>query len=197
LNFAVGGAGAQAGLARQFLPSLRGLIADRRLKVSLVAGVRRDVAEALERAVTEAGLKAQPGPDGAVQILIHDRFEDYLNAFNELLAETDMLWTKPSEMTFYAALGLPLIFSWPVGTHERHNRRWALEAGAGLKQRDPRYAAEWIRDWLKDGTLAAAAWAGFTRLPQFGLYQILEVMGQATQPAEPALASAQLRSGGA
>jgi len=184
LTFAVGGAGAQVGLARQFLPSLRELIAERRLTVALVAGVRPDVAVALERAVVEAGLQRHLHPGGAVQILLHERFEDYLSAFNALLAETDVLWTKPSEITFFAALGLPLIFSWPVGTHERHNRRWAVEAGAGLKQRDPRYAAEWLRDWLKDGTLAGAAWAGFTRLPHFGLYQILEVMGLSPQPVE-------------
>ena len=38
-----------------------------------------------------------------------------------------MLWTKPSEMTFYAALGIPLILAPPLGAHERYNRRWALE----------------------------------------------------------------------
>ena len=101
----------------------------------------------------------------------------YFRKFNELLAETDVLFTKPSEMTFFAALGLPLVFSWPVGVHERYNRRWAIEAGAGLKQRDPRFANEWIQEWLVDGTLAGAAWSGFMRLPKFGLYRILEQAG--------------------
>src|SRR4030095_9293640 len=95
-------------------------------------------------------------------------------SFNRLLAETDVLWTKPSEMTFYAALGLPLVLSPPVGVHERYNRRWAIENGAGLKQRHPDYAGYWIREWLAEGTLAAAAWFGFLRLPKFGLYHILE-----------------------
>lgn len=178
LTFAVGGAGAQAGLARQFLPSLRGLILDGRLQVTLVAGVRPEVAEDFERAVAEAGLQRTLGAGGGIRILVHERFEDYLRDFNAELADTDILWTKPSEMTFYAALGLPLVFSPPVGTHERYNRRWAIEAGAGLEQREPRYAAEWLKDWLKDGTLAAAAWAGYTRLPQFGLYRILDALGR-------------------
>jgi hypothetical protein len=70
-------------------------------------------------------------------------------------------------------LGLPLVFSAPVGAHENYNRRWAVEQGAGLHQRDPRSAAEWLTEWLSDGTLAAAAWAGFKALPKHGLYKIL------------------------
>lgn len=182
LTYAVGGAGAQAGLASEFLPSLRGLIADGRLRVALVAGVRVEVARQLERCVEEAGLGRYLGPNRPIRILLSDSFPEYLSAFNALLAETDVLWTKPSEMTFYAALGLPMVFSWPMGTHERYNRRWAVENGAGLKQREPRYAAEWLKDWLADGTLAAAAWAGFTRLPKFGLYQILEAIGAEVPP---------------
>lgn len=182
LTYAVGGAGAQVGLVAEFLPSLRALIADGRLRVSLVAGIRQEVADALNKCVMDVGLGRQLG-SGGIQILVRDSFTDYLRDFNALLADTDVLWTKPSEMTFFAGLGLPLIFSWPVGIHERHNRNWAMEAGAGLKQRDPQYAAEWLKDWLKDGTLAAAAWAGFTRLPQFGLYQVLEAVSSGASPS--------------
>ncbi len=176
LTYAVGGAGAQVGLVQEFLPSLRALIADGRLKVSLVAGIRQEVADELTKCVREVGMGRQLEPGGGLQVLVRESFADYLQAFNALLADTDVLWTKPSEMTFFAGLGLPIIFSWPVGTHERYNRRWAMEAGAGMKQRELRYTAEWFKDWLKDGTLAAAAWAGFTRLPQFGLYQVIEAI---------------------
>jgi hypothetical protein len=103
--------------------------------------------------------------------------EDYFPRFNALLAETDILWTKPSEMTFFSALGLPLILSDPVGVHERYNRRWAVENGPGLKQRDLLHAEYWMREWLNEGTLAAAAWYGYMRMPKFGLYQVLEMMG--------------------
>ncbi len=65
----------------------------------------------------------------------------------------------------------------PVGVHEWYNRRWARESGAGIKQREARFAAEWISDWLAEGALAAAAWAGYMRLPKFGLYRILDAVG--------------------
>ncbi len=65
----------------------------------------------------------------------------------------------------------------PVGVHEWYNRRWARDSGSGLKQREARFAAEWLSDWLQDGVLAAAAWAGYMRLPKFGLYRILDAIG--------------------
>jgi hypothetical protein len=177
LTFTVGGAGAQAELARPLLRSLAPLIGDGRLRLSLAAGIRPEIAARFERWVVEAGLGGHLGGD--VGIFLADGLDSYFAGFNQLLAETDILWTKPSEMTFFAALGIPLVFSHPVGMHERYNRRWAVEHGAGLKQREIGHAGFWIREWLAEGTLAAAAWSGFMRLPKFGLYHIVErVAGQ-------------------
>jgi hypothetical protein len=171
ITFAVGGAGAQAEWPRQFLPSLRRLILNEKLRLCLVAGVRSEVAREFRAALASVNL------GDAVEILHQPTLEDYFRAFHARLADTDVLWTKPSEMTFFAALGLPLIMAPPVGVHERYNRRWAAEAGAGLFQHDVRYAGEWLEAYLADGTLAGAAWAGFRRLPQQGLYDIVEKVG--------------------
>jgi hypothetical protein len=172
LAFAVGGAGAQAELPRAFLPSMRRDIEEGRLRVALVAGVRPKVAEVLEGCVRTAGLEGTAG----VEILFEQDLGTYFSKMNALLARTDLLWTKPSEMCFFGALGLPLILASPLGAHEQLNRRWVRESGAGVKQRDPRFAGEWLGDMLSDGSFAAAAWAGFIRLPKFGLYRILEAM---------------------
>jgi hypothetical protein len=175
LVFAVGGTGTQAGLAKLFLPSLRALIERGALKVTLVAGIRPDVADTFREALSASGLLSALGQ--GVEILEAADHRTYFTAFSELMARTDVLWSKPSELTFYAALGIPLVCAPPVGIHESYNRRWAIEHGAGLRQRDPRYAADWLTEWLSDGTLAAAAWSGFVRMPKFGLYRILEVLG--------------------
>jgi hypothetical protein len=174
LTFAVGGAGAQAGLARAFLPSLRPEILAGRLRVALVAGVRPAVKQIFETAVHAARLEPEIG--SGVEIVFDPDLDAYIAAMNALLARTDVLWTKPSELCFYAALGIPLVCAAPVGVHERINRRWVRESGAGFKQRDPRFAADWLSDMLAEGALAAAAWAAFTRLPKFGLYRILEAV---------------------
>jgi hypothetical protein len=179
LTFAVGGAGAQAGMAEAFLPGFRRALEAGSIRIALVAGVRPEVDARLREAVRRAGLEPLLGR--GVEILAEDSFAAYYARFNALLARTDVLWTKPSELTFYAALGLPLVLAPPVGVHERYNLRWAREGGAGLKQRDARFAAEWLSDWLADGLLAAAAWAGYLRLPKFGLQRIVEAVSRAPE----------------
>ena len=173
VSFAVGGAGAQQDLVRRFLPSLAPSLRAGRMRLTLVAGVRPEVRERFDRWIEQSDLE----PGKHVNVLFESDLNTYFERFNALLADTDVLWTKPSEISFFAALGLPLVTSWPVGVHEQYNRRWVLEAGAGVKQRDPSFAADWLADHLADGTLAAAAWSGFMRLPKFGLYQILERVG--------------------
>jgi len=80
------------------------------------------------------------------------------------------------------ALAIAFVSAPPVGVHERYNRRWIREQGAGLKQRDPRYANQWLEEWLDDGLLGGAAWSGFMRLPKFGLYRILRLVSGRSVP---------------
>ncbi|MBI3181104.1 MAG: hypothetical protein HYZ28_03070 [Myxococcales bacterium] len=175
LTFAVGGAGAQAEMVSAFLPAFRAPICEGKLKLALVAGVRAEVYAGFREAIAELGMDEEIGR--GIEILFEDNHPAYFQRFNELLARSDLLWTKPSELTFFGALGLPVVCAPPVGAHERYNMRWVRESGGGLAQRQPRFAAEWMSDWLSDGTLAGAAWSGFMRLPKFGLYQILEAVG--------------------
>jgi hypothetical protein len=179
LVFAVGGAGAQADLVRQFLPSLRPLVEERRLRVALLAGTRPAVARRFEALVARHDLVGHPG----VRVVVEPDLERYFRVFNALCAEADILWTKPSELTFFGALGLPLVLAPAVGAQEVYNGRWAVENGAGLNQRATRAAGDWLAEWLDEGTLAAAAWNGFTRLPRQGLPRILRALG--TEAARP------------
>jgi hypothetical protein len=164
--FAVGGAGAQVPLARKLVAGMREAILAGELRLALVAGRRREVAAALRETLAGHAL------EGQVELLEDPDVFSYFRRFNELLARADVLWSKPSEMTFFAALGLPFVAAPPVGVHESHNLRWASDRGAALQQHDPRQAGNWLREWLDDGVLAGAAWSGFTRLPSLGLYEI-------------------------
>lgn len=176
LVFAVGGAGAQTSIVRRFLPGLKPLLETGRLRLGLVAGTRPEVALRLERHVRDAGLAA--GEDGPVRVYAHADFPTYYAAFNALLAETDVLWTKPSELVFYAALGLPLVLSPPVGVQERANERWVLTHGAALRQGRPEHAHSWLLEWIEDGVLAGAAWSGHVRLPHDGTLRIRRAIEQ-------------------
>jgi UDP-N-acetylglucosamine:LPS N-acetylglucosamine transferase len=170
LTFAVGGAGAQTGIARRFLPALRGAVEAGRLRIALVAGVRPEVARQLRAFARRAGLEAQ------ACIVFDEDFAGYLRRFDEVMAETDVLWTKPSEVTFFGALGIPLVLAPPVGAQEVANRAWATTLGAARDQQDPAHADEWLLEWLGDGTLARMAQDGFDRMPKHGTYRILEAL---------------------
>jgi len=170
ITFAVGGAGAQREVAQRLVRALREPVARGELALTLVAGTREDTDRALRRYADDAGLVPQDG--GALEVLHEPDFAAYAARFHARLATTDLLWTKPSELTFFAALGIPLAFARALGVHERSNAAWATRRGAGLDPGDPRGAARWVRDRLDDGTLARAAWAGLTRLPTRGTERI-------------------------
>jgi UDP-N-acetylglucosamine:LPS N-acetylglucosamine transferase len=169
--FAIGGAGAQVPLARQLVAGMERQIRAGSLRLALVAGRRPEVAAALAAALAAQRLEGHPG----VELLFDPDVFAYLRRFNDLLAHADALWSKPSELTFFAALGLPFIAAPPVGMHELANLRWAAERGAALEQGDPAAAGEWLSAWVKDGVLANAAEAGM-RLPQMGLYEIADAI---------------------
>ncbi len=172
LTFAVGGAGAQATAARDLLRSCRDLLRDGRIRLALVAGTRPEVARRFAGWTRDAGL------GDAVEVVAAPDFPTYWACFNDLLRRTDLLWTKPSELVFYAALGLAVALDRPLGDHEAHNRRWLLAEGAALDAPAPRHAAPWLEQRLADGGLAAAAWRGFLSLPRAGLYRAVEVLAR-------------------
>lgn len=171
IMFAIGGAGAQADVVEEYLEALQGRIWAGRMQVCLAAGIRKDVALRFERLLARLRLSEGVGRDA--HVLHAPDFRSYYEAFNRALAHTDVLWTKPSELCFYAGLGLALVLSKPVGAHERFNRRWLRQQGVAFKQESPRYAGEWLDEWLADGTLAGGAWCGYLRLPKDGTERIV------------------------
>ena len=144
------------------------------IRLHLVAGVRQDVYRYYEAAVKSLHIGAEHG--GHVHIIFAKEKQDYFKKFNETLMATDILWTKPSELSFYAGLGLPIIIAPTVGSQEDFNRSWLLSIGAGFMQEDPRYTHEWLFDWLKSGWLAEAAMNGFMNAPRNGAYHIEDIV---------------------
>jgi UDP-N-acetylglucosamine:LPS N-acetylglucosamine transferase len=165
LTFAVGGAGAQAERGRQLLRALKQPLRAGALRLALVAGTRpRLGARFRQWCVSEFGEDWR----GAVEVLEADSFEPYYRRFNKLLERTDLLWTKPSELVFYAALGLPLILDDPVGAHEKANARWVIGHGAGVVSPAPARIWPDLERWFAEGALAGCARSGFENLPRGG-----------------------------
>ncbi len=171
ITFAVGGAGTQRELVALALRSLANDVRQGRIVVNLVAGTRPEVNEYFEREVRLSGLVSAKKA-GKVTILFDDDRHGYFSSFAKLMRTTDILWTKPSELSFYTGLGIPILMAPTVGSQEDFNRSWLTYVGGGADALEPQYMNEWLFDWIKSGALARMAWSGFTNAPTHGAYRI-------------------------
>lgn len=172
LTFAVGGAGAQKKLGLIILKKLKNKINEGKLKLNLVAGSRKDVFDFYDKELKKEFLNKE----NLVNIIYNPDKMKYFKEFNIVLRNTDILWTKPSELSFYSGLGLPIIMAEPVGSQEHYNRRWLLGIGAGVDSKNPNYVDEWLFDFLNSGWLAEAAMRGFLNAPKMGTYNIENIV---------------------
>jgi hypothetical protein len=171
ITFAVGGAGAQKEIGEQIADGLSRMIIEGKVKLNLVAGTRPDIRDYFLK------VRNKYNPDCKnINIIWSEDFAAYYTLFNIALHTTDILWTKPSELSLYCALGLPVIATPPIGPQEKCNRRWLRETGAGIKQPNPRFSAQWLTDMLKRGHLAEAAWLGFLKARKYGTYNIIDFL---------------------
>ena len=161
-------------MARDILASLAGPLRDGRMRLNLVAGTRPEVEILFREAI--AAQRLEPELERGITILSAPTKDEYFARFNLLLHETDVLWTKPSELCFYAALGLPIVMSPPLGAHEVRNQDVVLKVGAGQRQEDPRAAAEWLTDWCRNGLLAFNAFNGYFLMPRTGTANIKKLL---------------------
>jgi len=179
--FAVGGAGAQKEIGEKIARSLVKKLRAGKAKLILSAGTRKDVKLYFDEVCQNLGNIPN------IEIIYSDSKAEYLKRFDDAIKNTDVLWTKPSELVFYCGLGLPIIMTPPIGAQERANRDWLREIQSGFKQYKPKYANEWLFDLLNQGRLAEAAWAGFLKARKMGTFKMLEVLatGKVTESVFP------------
>ncbi len=139
LVFAVGGAGAQKRQAVELLSACAEQLRTGRLRIVLVAGIKPEVREFFMQKIEDLGL----AHCADLEILFAEDFEAYYERFNERLKESDALISKPSELVFYTALGIPLIMTAPLGSQEEANRRMVLTDKTGVDM--PRDLISWIQ----------------------------------------------------
>lgn len=181
LLFAVGGAGAQKEIAAQTLQSLVGKIKAKEIRLLLAAGVRENVRDYFQNEINRLGLASEVGKN--IRLLFSSTMESYFREFNLNLRQTDVLWTKPSELSFYAALGIPLIVAPTVGSHEEFNKRWLLNSNFGVSQKDPRSVADWLFDLVEQGHLAEKALQGFVKGEKSGAIKIQKIVEERLNPS--------------
>ena len=170
IMFSIGGAGAQKEICLDAIKSLSGHIKNKKLRFIVAIGIREELRKYFSENLKNLRL------DGWVQIISAITTNEYFQIFNEALRETDVLWTKPSELSFYAGLGMPIIIAPPIGSQEDFNKKWLLHVGAGVPQENPKYTDQWFFDLLNAGDFAEMAMQGFIEIEKMGAYNIEKII---------------------
>ena len=173
LLFSVGGAGAQLDILTAAITALGEFITQGTLRFTVAAGGRAETLQIIQAEVS-------PTLYAKLHVITEPDAPTYFAKFNAALRAADILWTKPSELSFYAGLGIPIIIAPPLGSHEEFNKDWLMKTGAGIPQENPVYTDEWLTDWLREGLLAEAAMQGFIGIEKGGVFAIERLVRQNT-----------------
>lgn len=170
LMFSIGGAGAQKEIAFGILDNLKEKIRKKELRMIISIGIKEELREYFRKRLR--GLEL----DGWAHILSGKNMKEYFDKFNEALRTTDILMTKPSELSFYAGLGIPIVIEPSIGSQEDFNRRWLTHVGAAVLQENPKHTNEWLFDLLNSGDFAEMAMQGFIEIEKMGTYNIEKII---------------------
>ena len=168
--FAVGGAGAQKEIGIKIAESLAEKIKTGEVKIILVAGIKEKVKNYFLRHLGRLGLKKNLKK--GIEIIFEKNIKSYFEKFNKALRKTDILWTKPSELSFFTGLGLPIIVAPPIGSQEYFNKQWLLRLGSAIPQENPSHTDQWLFDFLKSGWFAEGAMQGLIEAEKLGTYNV-------------------------
>lgn len=174
IMFSVGGTGVQAGLGVKLMKKLKGMLDRKEISLIISVGTRRKLRDYYSQWIDRLGLKDSFGD--SIRLIFNESLEGYADEFNSSLRKIDILWTKPSELSFYAALGIPILASDPIGSHEVSNLRWLIKGGYGIAQADPDYFEQWFFDWLRSGYFAEKAIGGFLELEKMGALRVRDAV---------------------
>jgi hypothetical protein len=174
LTYAIGGAGAQTDIALRMMKAFERRLGEDRIKINIAVGKNAAIRELMECEAERIGLGNHLGKN--IMVIYGETYDAYFAAMNLTLRTTDILWSKPSELSFYAGLGLPFVTAPHIGAHEKYNRNWLSHIGSGYPQDDPDHADEWLTYGLEDGQLAVAALQGYLYAPCMGTYNIEKVI---------------------
>ncbi|RPH32439.1 MAG: hypothetical protein EHM93_09290 [Bacteroidales bacterium] len=173
IAYIVGGAGVYSDIGMQIANMLKEEIEEGLIVLYLVAGIKGEVI------CSYHNFKQTRFPkSNNLCIVGSNRLHDYFNQFNELMSHIHILWTKPSELVFYSALGIPIIMTDPLGPQEEANRDWLLKIGAGGSQYISKYTNLWLMNRLNTKEFSRMAYAGWSKGIRTASYRIPEIIAK-------------------
>lgn len=163
IMFSVSGAGTQLDLALKTYYKLEEKIKAGQVNLTISCGMRQIVRDYFRKKLG----------DKPVFLFFGKNSQEYFPGFNKLLRTTDLLITKPSELCFYSALGIPLLLTPAIGPHEQYNQKWleSLDASIPCDQ-----ALDDFDRLLSNGTFARIARNGFDKVSKDGTENIYKLI---------------------
>ncbi len=174
IMFSVGGAGAQKKIGFEMLKSLKEKVITGEINLIFSVGTREKAKDYFLGKIKKLGLENYIEKN--IEIIFEDDIYKYFAKFNEILRRTDVLWTKPSELSFYSALGIPIIMAPSLGSQENFNRDWLIKIGSGVPQENPNYTGEWLMDFIDSGFFTESAVEGFIEAEVNGTFNIEKII---------------------
>ncbi len=171
IAYSIGGTGVLANIGMEAAKSLRDKVLANKIIITLIppptSGITHDL----------LGFKETFFPACSnLRVAQTADHREYFRQFARIMANVDVLWTKPGELVFYSALGIPVVMARPIGPQEIANRNYLLSVGAGVDQDDPCKADMWLLNLIRSGQLERMAMAGWERGRRKSLYTTLDVL---------------------
>ncbi len=166
--FPFSGAGAYSNVLAELVKTLLDHIREGRIRLIVSCGDNEHALGNAENLFVNYGLEECEYTE-----IIFDRnlFRSF-DRFNLALKSTDVIITKPSEMVFYAALGIPMLFLPPIGAHEAGNRNYLIENRCAVDMPAIGDLPRWLDENRRSGRLLELAETAHRVLPKSGSFDV-------------------------
>ncbi|MFP4556183.1 MAG: hypothetical protein ACLFNU_04860 [Bacteroidales bacterium] len=171
ITYVIGGAGAMVGLAKRIAKGLKQEILNGSVVLTIVPNPKK---RTISRFI--AFKKNHFNNSEGLHILNTHNYEEYFKRFSSIIVSTHLLWTKPSELTFYSSLGIPIIMAPPLGAQEIANREWLIKNNIAIDQANPETCKDWLLDLLESGLLWPMAKNGWVQGRRIAVHEISDIL---------------------
>jgi UDP-N-acetylglucosamine:LPS N-acetylglucosamine transferase len=172
IMFPFSGAGAYSNVLADLVKSIHEDLKEGSLRLIVSCGDSMHALRSAENLFVNYGIEESE----FAEIMFREDIFAAFDEFNLALRSTDVMITKPSEMVFYGALGIPLVFLPPIGAHEEKNRDYLFSNECAVNMVPSTDFPRWLERSRRKGLLLELAENGFTRLPKNGGTAIDELL---------------------
>ncbi len=174
IMFPFSGSGAYSNVLAELVKAMSEQLREGSIRLTVSCGDNGHALKSTENLFVSYGLKDSE----FTKIIYGSDLFDSFERFNKALKSADVVITKPSEMVFYAGLGIPMIFLPPIGGHEARNREYILDNGCGIDMECVSDFPKWLEESRRNERLLELAEMGYRNLPKTGTFEIDELVSE-------------------